>query len=1077
MSQLKVKLSLDAAAFSDGIKQATASTKEYTNQLTNITKNLPNAKREMNQMRKEAANLALVISRMSEAEKQSAEGQALIQHFNKIREEGAKMIDTIGDINAEMRAMASDTAGLDAARQAVGMFGNALSSVAGVIGLVTGEEEKMKKAVVMFTTVQSTLNTITSISTALNKSSILVLKTKALQQKAAAMAVKMETVAQNGNVVATKAATLAQKAFNAVAKANPIGLLITALVTVVSLFTAFASGADDATESLGSLKDGENDLATETGRLKDAQEKAGQVAGELSSKYEVLRMKYLSCKTDMERTQFIQQNKTGFEELGVEVNNLTDAYDFLVRKAPEVRRALMMISVAKGMQQGIENYVAKWNEQQAQNPITQPDLSYNARFKASRDMSGRYIFNSRDAQWMKEAGITGDNVHIWDPNTSEVTLDLQGIMKARDYWYTKIAQMERERQNDFLSVVEQMQKNWEKWDAAAEAASANAGINYANGDIIKPDKPKATPTPRSTTNRTTNRKSQNRTQSTRTSRQSADDKKKEIEEVKSAREQELESLNKREKSVIDQMYNLEKANKKDTQEYRNKEAELIKIRKRVEDINNIGKNNNADDLSTSIDKQKKLISSLEEQKAKLQDKDGNPTDEAEWNRLENEINEATTLLDYMQARLDGVKMTKFKELENEFNKIKTAYEKALENDPYGKLEETQKLKSDYEKKLKEYTDTKNQIETSLEITIDPKEDYMKKIIDEIKTNIENIDLEIELNVELNELDKGKLKNQRDEYQRQLNKWQSQYDKYTGKIEPETIELSGDSNILKESIVKGKLNTTIEEEISKIDWSKAAEGISEGFDLSSVMGDRQKMLYDTKTKTDKNTRGLIDEIVSAVDAGTMGQEDAQKYIDAFNDYRKNVKLEPIEINIKKDKLFSDLADIGNQVSMVANSIGEAFSAINDLFNADSGEDNKDFQIGKIIAQSVANIALSFSQAMAKHKSATVWDWIAAGIAGTAQMVAMIAQIKKLSKAEGYAEGGIVGGHSYYGDKIIARVNSQEAIFTTQQQKRIWEQMNTPNSAIGTTHVVVEGKIRGSDIILVQKNHNSKSNKAR
>lgn len=38
------------------------------------------------------------------------------------------------------------------------------------------------------------------------------------------------------------------------------------------------------------------------------------------------------------------------------------------------------------------------------------------------------------------------------------------------------------------------------------------------------------------------------------------------------------------------------------------------------------------------------------------------------------------------------------------------------------------------------------------------------------------------------------------------------------------------------------------------------------------------------------------------------------------------------------------------------------------------------------------------------------------------------------------GGIVGGSSYYGDKIMARVNSAEMISNTDQQKRIWGAMN-------------------------------------
>jgi hypothetical protein len=61
-----------------------------------------------------------------------------------------------------------------------------------------------------------------------------------------------------------------------------------------------------------------------------------------------------------------------------------------------------------------------------------------------------------------------------------------------------------------------------------------------------------------------------------------------------------------------------------------------------------------------------------------------------------------------------------------------------------------------------------------------------------------------------------------------------------------------------------------------------------------------------------------------------------------------------------------------------------------------------------------------------------------IGGIATVIASIAAAK--SAMSGYAEGGIIPGTSYSGDKVQARVNSGEMVLTTQQQKQLFEIAN-------------------------------------
>ena len=93
-------------------------------------------------------------------------------------------------------------------------------------------------------------------------------------------------------------------------------------------------------------------------------------------------------------------------------------------------------------------------------------------------------------------------------------------------------------------------------------------------------------------------------------------------------------------------------------------------------------------------------------------------------------------------------------------------------------------------------------------------------------------------------------------------------------------------------------------------------------------------------------------------------------------------------------------------------------------------------------------------------------IAAGIALIALGTLVKSAVANIGGGGGnlpaFADGGIVGGSSFYGDKILARVNSGELILNQQQQKAVFEAMNN-QPAFG---VALDGDFRlsGEDLIL-------------
>lgn len=170
---------------------------------------------------------------------------------------------------------------------------------------------------------------------------------------------------------------------------------------------------------------------------------------------------------------------------------------------------------------------------------------------------------------------------------------------------------------------------------------------------------------------------------------------------------------------------------------------------------------------------------------------------------------------------------------------------------------------------------------------------------------------------------------------------------------------------------------------------------------------------------------------------------------------------LDKNIKKAKNIASISEGFKQAGQAVGAFGDMFSALGEA------TDDAGLKVMGIIAQAIATIALSFAQALASCKT---WiDWLIFGVTGMTTMITMISQIKNLT-AGGYAEGGVVPGNSFTGDKLIARVNSGERILTAKQNENLEKIANTnyhgyqqaQNLAISSI------KVQGRDLVLAIRN---------
>ncbi|KQS45910.1 hypothetical protein ASG38_14975 [Flavobacterium sp. Leaf359] len=116
------------------------------------------------------------------------------------------------------------------------------------------------------------------------------------------------------------------------------------------------------------------------------------------------------------------------------------------------------------------------------------------------------------------------------------------------------------------------------------------------------------------------------------------------------------------------------------------------------------------------------------------------------------------------------------------------------------------------------------------------------------------------------------------------------------------------------------------------------------------------------------------------------------------------------------------------------------------------------ISMMLAQSIATSVANATKSAAATGPAAIFTqpaFIATAIAGVLSAFAAIPK---------FETGGVVGGNSYYGDKILARLNSGELVLNKPQQKNLMDLIEPAGTNV---NIVLDGafKINGSDLELI------------
>lgn len=168
---------------------------------------------------------------------------------------------------------------------------------------------------------------------------------------------------------------------------------------------------------------------------------------------------------------------------------------------------------------------------------------------------------------------------------------------------------------------------------------------------------------------------------------------------------------------------------------------------------------------------------------------------------------------------------------------------------------------------------------------------------------------------------------------------------------------------------------------------------------------------------------------------------------------------------------------DNISSVTDSVGSAFSSLGGAIGGTAGKmlelaGQTAQAVAQIIPQIVALIGAKQGEALASGTASAAALPFPANIAAIASIIATITALFA-SFAGSFADGGIISGSSFHGDKMLARVNAGEMILNPMQQSNLFNALNGGGAVGGMRNV--EFKISGSTLKGCLNNYDKKQSR--
>ena len=1025
----------------------------------NLSSTIKNVKDELNATGQSATQLDKIQTKFEKIQSSSAplkrqmrdlqaimaqmnmDGLTNTSQFTEIAQYAGQVKDAMSDAQQAISNYSSDTSNLDAVASAFQGISGGISLATGAMNLFGVENENVEQAILKVQSAMALLNGVQAIANTLNKDSALMLKLKAIGFGTNTAAQTANTVAETANTTATAAntaatganaagktaqaaattantaattaATTAQLANNAAVLANPYVLAAAAIAALVAGIVIWISTMDDSTDSqiaLNAAVDAFNEAA-------DSEMKK---CAESINLFNRLKKTYDDSGTKLnEFTKKLINNKDAQRKLGVTVKTVDDVHRLFANNTQAYQRAAIARASAMAAEAAQAALLGS--------TLSQLSTVY-AKIQAGQEVNWRDMrkiveaagYSSHKAdELMKSAGFRYISEGMAYGNVASTGGDLQKLFEniTKGGAIQKLSEMGEAFKKTFSSIDEidfkgMLTDNFNALPDEVEKSSTKAAKK--GHEAVKKE-----------TNKTND----------------------DIKKVLST----LEGCD----AIIQQAQKDMKALDKNSADY-TKNVEKLKntiFAARVAKLAIID-----DSTLSGLAETKNLIQQI------INDLPQGSKETEKWQNKLNEVNEKT----YQFA----VSMAKSGSLES-LKKEQSALDAIINSLPEGSPE-LQKWVSLWIEVTNKINDANKKID---DLKKGIEEGSVKKLQDEIKElqdQLQNKNLDVNARLQIN---------------KDISKLQKQIDTLTkGQV---TIE----AKVAPSFIVKGS-------DDDKRQSIANAQSI-----INQINDDFKNGIISTREQAQTQVAAINEELakLGLKPIHIHFESDFDKMMDKINDGFSNVdsiistidSIQSLSNAISEGagawEIFKSAVSAVESVLSTVSTIMSAVNTIQQLFNttksasaAVSASETAattaaaTAQQGKAAVDTESIATTTAATAALKAQEAAYLDTAAAaiyaahasipfagvGIASglvSAMMAAMTAQHAATLAMAAFKDGGIVGGSSFYGDKVIARLNSGEMVLSKKQQTNLFNAIDNGMFGFGTTeNATISFKLKGSDI---------------
>lgn len=322
-----------------------------------VADNLREIAEAQNSSSKSAESLRTQLRNVKkELEAMEMAGKSGTEEFRQLQEHAGKLQDVMSDVNAQTRIMAHDQRGIQGVISGLTGLSGAMSAAAGVVGLFGEENENLQKVMLKVQSLMAITVGLQQAQAALDKDSAFRLVTlnglkewwatvvakSSAAESAEVATLTANTAAQTANAAATTAAGTAAtasagafKVLGVAIKSIPgIGWILAGLSAVITAATLVVKKHKENAKEQKRLID------EEIRKREELRKEIADAAGDNVAKVSELAAKYKMLGDDMEqKKKFIRDNAEAFKSLGVEMNNVSQADNLLIKNTDKFIKA------------------------------------------------------------------------------------------------------------------------------------------------------------------------------------------------------------------------------------------------------------------------------------------------------------------------------------------------------------------------------------------------------------------------------------------------------------------------------------------------------------------------------------------------------------------------------------------------------------------------------------------------------------------------------------------------------------------------------------------------------------------